>query len=847
MRFAVCFGVLFTAGMASAGDVSFTGGPTASVTDEGVEIAFSVSAPTDVEVAILDAGGRVVRHLAAGLLGENAPPPFHKGLTQELTWDGTDDAGAAADPAKGPYAVRVSIGLSAVLAGTAFGPGGRPGQLTNVIGLSAGPDGRVYVLSEPWRRAWWRSTAIHVFKPTGEYEKTIKPFPASTQAAKVAGLTGLTDEQGRAVPVIYRVPAMTFYPHEDAAQHFAVAPDGNVHLLTIKASYYTDREGEKWLASLASDGSLAYPAYAGAEIKGQTGPHDVYLAAASDGKSVFVTGLDAGQGDKANRPNVPAVYRIDLPDRKETKVFFGDPAKAGADDKSLGDPRGLATDGNGRLFVADRSNNRVVILDEKTGRAEGALQLATPTWIGIGRKGGAVYVASGGEIVTFVGSGGKFAQKARVPLPASAGRDAQSVRRSFALSEADGKVSLWVGISRGPNALMRCEVNDDGTFGDWNRAGYEPAQTYWNIAAAQDGHTVACKVGGVLRVLDEQTDKTRDIPVGGSGETFRFGPNNQIYGIVNGSNAVRRMDQDGRSLPFPAAKGVGGRLPVNSSGTTSWERDMDVDRSGNVYVKVSGKAYHGRMTVAKYDKDGNLLGTVIWVLSDGAYGPRVDAAGNLYIADAVKPVGQPVPDFFKGKLPDVPIDRKANVVMQYMWMYGSIIKFTPAGGAVWFPKRFDNDLYGYAGEAKLPADQTKVKVEMPVNAGGGSMVDQPGEVQGAAWLHYGCSYVLDMHPSHNRRCHCTATEIDVDDYGRVVYTDQGRFRVVMLDPAGNEILTFGRYGNQDSVPTEGGEIGFHWFTGLGMTDRNVYIADGGNHRVVRVGLKHAAEETCQIK
>ena len=657
-------------------DVSFTAKPTATRVGEQVKITFAVSAATDVEVAVVDPVGRVVRHLAAGLLGENAPAPLQKGLKQEVTWDGNDDAGAAADPAKGPYAVRVSIGLSAVLAGTAFGPGGRPGQLTNVIGLSAGPDGRVYVLSEPWTRAWWRSTAIHVFKPTGEYEKTIKPFPASTPAPKVAGLTGLTDEQGRVVPVIYRVLAMTFYPHEDVAQHFAVGPDGTVHLLTIRASYYTDRAGEKWLASLASDGSLAYPAYSGAEIKGQTGPHDVYLAAASDSRSVFVTGLDAGSGDRANRPNVPAVYRIDLPDRKEAKVFFGDPAKAGGDEKSLGDPRGLATDGNDRLFVADRSNNRVVILDEKTGRAEGALQVATPTWIGISRKGGTVYVASDGQIVTFLRSGDTFAQKARVPLPALTGRNVQSVRRSFALSEADGKVSLWVGASRGPNVLIRCEVKEDGTFGDWKPAGYESAQTYWNIAAAQDGHTVACKVGGVLRVLDEQTGRTRDIRVGSSGETFRFGPNNQIYGIINGRNAVRRMDKDGRSLPFPAAKGSRGRLPVNSSGTTSWERGLDVDGAGNVYVKVSGRAYHGRMTVAKYDKDGNLLGTVIWVLSDGAYGPRVDAAGNLYIADAVKPVGQPVPDFFKGKLPDAPIDRKANVVQQYMWMYGSIIKFT---------------------------------------------------------------------------------------------------------------------------------------------------------------------------
>lgn len=39
----------------------------------GTEISFALSAYTDVEVAVVDAKGKVVRHLAAGLLGPNAP------------------------------------------------------------------------------------------------------------------------------------------------------------------------------------------------------------------------------------------------------------------------------------------------------------------------------------------------------------------------------------------------------------------------------------------------------------------------------------------------------------------------------------------------------------------------------------------------------------------------------------------------------------------------------------------------------------------------------------------------------------------------------------------------------
>jgi hypothetical protein len=100
-----------------------------------------------------------------------------------------------------------------------------------------------------------------------------------------------------------------------------------------------------------------------------------------------------------------------------------------------------------------------------------------------------------------------------------------------------------------------------------------------------------------------------------------------------------------------------------------------------------------------------------------------------------------------------------------------------------------------------------------------------------------------MHPSHNRRCHCTATEFEVDDFGLSYYTDQGRFRVVILDTAGNELLSFGRYGNQDAT----GKIAFSWFTGLGFSDKYVYVADGGNRRVLRVEMTCAADRTVDVK
>jgi len=114
----------------------------------------------------------------------------------------------------------------------------------------------------------------------------------------------------------------------------------------------------------------------------------------------------------------------------------------------------------------------------------------------------------------------------------------------------------------------------------------------------------------------------------------------------------------------------------------------------------------------------------------------------------------------------------------------------------------------------------------------------------------------------------------IRDSGRTFYTDQGRFRVVVLDTGGNEITAFGGYGNQDYCgpdsyvvdpdgkflrprskddpqdlvsPFTKPEIAFNWFVGLGVSDRYAYVADGGNRRVVRVRLDYAAEETTAVK
>ena len=84
------------------------------VTRQGgkVEIAFTVSGPMDVEIAILGKDDKVVRHLAAGVLGGKNPPPvpLKPGLSQKLEWDGNDNLGQPVQG--GPFRARVRAGMS---------------------------------------------------------------------------------------------------------------------------------------------------------------------------------------------------------------------------------------------------------------------------------------------------------------------------------------------------------------------------------------------------------------------------------------------------------------------------------------------------------------------------------------------------------------------------------------------------------------------------------------------------------------------------------------------------------------------------------------------------------------
>ncbi len=104
--------------------------PRVSRQGDAVTIAFESKAFCDATVAIEHADGRILRHLASGVLGDNAPPPFKKSSkAQTVLWDGKDDAGKYVDD-KDSLTVRVSLGLKPQFERTMFANGTVVGALT---------------------------------------------------------------------------------------------------------------------------------------------------------------------------------------------------------------------------------------------------------------------------------------------------------------------------------------------------------------------------------------------------------------------------------------------------------------------------------------------------------------------------------------------------------------------------------------------------------------------------------------------------------------------------------------------------------------------------------------------
>ena len=843
---------------ASGNEVRFTREPTVAVEKDQALIRFEISRPSDVAVYIQDAQGQIIRHLAAGVLGKDAPAPLKAGsLEQTLVWDGKDDLG---QPAKGgPFRVRVALGLTPRFEAMI---GDEPRDVGSVRGLAVGPNGDVYVFHAfGSHHPHTAGTAVCVFDRSGKYLRTIVPYPTNLGPEKLTGLKRLTLPGGGTVPFIYEVGTRQYLPGlgDLPCERPVVTTDGRLAFTGIlNGPSNWPQPDESRLMVIGTDGSVP----AGGALRTSLAPatdNAPSLALSPDEKTLYAVGARGGVEPTVPGPRVPdwnvgetwrstkpvhAVYRFGFND-KEATVFVGDPEKAGSGQNELDYPVSVATDGPGNVYVADLRNNRIAVF-KSDGTPLAQIPVKEPQRVEVHRKTGAVYVLAGYQTHELIRFEGWRTKREVARLTVGRGGFYPVRRPVIALDDRTDPPIIWLN-----QPFVRIEDKGDA-FGEPLdlRAGTPSAFTSpvkdrpASLAAVWE-LSLDRKRGWLYINNYWRYDTTRGTwetlprppkwgslwpgssPYASSGAVGLDGN----YYISIGAHAARiyRYGPDLKAIPFPKGGAEEGAILGNARNRS---RGFTADAAGNVYMLWKkfgeqlrpGDAYrsHGLFV---YGPDGALKRKgLIDAAIPSVNSIRLDPAGNLYVMAGMRQGRDQVPEDLKSQVGNGREDPDAvNGVNGYPLIYGSIIKFPPTGGDIRAGE-------GITGKGVV----------------GNFAHGFPIEVRGAEWIVNGASPAISWStpkaaPGTYLLCLCESPRFDVDGFGRSFFPDAGRCRVGVLDTAGNVICWFGQYGNADD---RGPGIPLAWPQAVAVGDDAVYVGDRVNRRIVVVRLRYAAERMC---
>jgi hypothetical protein len=369
--------------------------------------------------------GRILRHLASGVLGDNAPAPFRKGTKrQSLTWDGKDDQGRYVDD-KDNCVVRVALGLRARFERTLlWTPYKRISQATKPV-IKACPEGVLLYEGQIY-------DSVRLFDHDGTYVRTVYPFPAD-KVTRVPDLHWATFPQdGARLPKKEWFRQATLLTCGDNSNHpgkgrgwvgFGTqrwAHDGHGAGASHHAASTMAVKGDRialamyWVNRLAVDGSsggrklngpkIDYQAvkggrrYLGGTDTVQVPPHS--SAFSPDGRFLYLAGYgwEANYGTGGRRWHwLPGVTRIPYEAEEGTRpeLFAGSMEKGdgGADNAHFSVPTSVDCDAEGRVYVSDYANDRVqVFLPDGTHRK--TVPVKRPARVVVHQRSGEIYVFS---------------------------------------------------------------------------------------------------------------------------------------------------------------------------------------------------------------------------------------------------------------------------------------------------------------------------------------------------------------------------------------------------------------------------------------------------------------------
>ena len=306
----------------------FTKEPTVKKEGDKITIEFTTKDFCDVTVAVQNQAGDILRHIASGVLGDNAPMPLQqKSLSQKLEWDSKDDKGKYLDNIK-ELSVRVSLGLKPTYEKDLYNSYYK--RISGMPAIATAKEG-LYVYEGLGR------DVIRLFGHDGEYIKTIYPFPAS-KISEVKGIEWAQFAGREKTPVknsLYHQTLLSSGSNDDQEMgpKSGMKGKGASCIATHNGHIVI---GGQHVNRLNSDGSTGGLSLKGAEVGfllkpgggyGSVGNEKKVIGPSSaafspDGKTVYFTGIMWGQKYGLSG-SIQTVLKVNYETNEEATEFVG--------------------------------------------------------------------------------------------------------------------------------------------------------------------------------------------------------------------------------------------------------------------------------------------------------------------------------------------------------------------------------------------------------------------------------------------------------------------------------------------------------------------------------------------
>jgi hypothetical protein len=742
--------------------------------------------------------------------------------------------------------------------------------------MCAGPEG-VYVYDGAM------VDHLRLFDHDGRYVRTIYPFPSGKLDALIGVATRKFPQTGRMLPYKggnYQSTLLTsgsssrgnFLNQLFGVAATAMAVQGKRIVLV-----------QEQLNRLGTDGSTGgLPLSGGTTGLGASVPRSVALS--PDGRTLYLTGYMRISGFAGNSQTHwrHGVARMDVAEGKKPEVFagtLGESAKdTGSEPGRFKAPVSVACDAQGRVYVADHFNDRVQVFDP-AGKHRKSIPVSRPAEVCVNPRNGDLYVfswtqeavglfrpSSGGALysvtprMTHFGPFENPVVKGGYPLPHMHGTRMNS-RAVVGFRASDkGGPTVWLSMVGGAPIVMRIDPEKKTLTTvrrfTQNEIGSNNLSGAPHLALNPKTGELWMRLGRSAVVVDPETGRARTVRLPITTHRIAFDMQGHAYlRAIGGSSLVARFAVSGndqfREVPFDygeQAGGLKGVLSFNSNGHGPGQ-ELSVSPLGHVLASFYvGKIQYGGRAQAHELANRNkfLKGWKPWKppIFRGRGGNLIarvwDKYGKVLYGDAVRGTG-PLHGLFMDRHSKLYIASESVRRGYFDKMICTMMKMEPESRI-------------FSTKAVLPL---QTKPDRPFDTHSHSHLGRSWWEQ-AEWFYGGVGWGGKL----NYSCHCPNFGPAQDYFARSFLPETQHYSVAVLDSAGNLVLRVGRCGNvddgvplSDSEPRQphrraigGDEVALFRPTHLAThSDRRLFIADGGNSRIVSVKLGYHVDHRTALK